>query len=215
MVTTGTSLKSKSRRCLPAVYAAGLLGGMLLLQGCGEVKNALGQTKRPPDEFAVVARPPLSVPPEYRLRPPSPGAVRPQEQSVTEGAEKLVFKGAGTRTAGAAPFGTAPVPQSAPREAVTRIDPVEAQFRKRLCVDEADPSIREVIAREGDQYEIQGGYPIDKLLFWRKPPPAGVVVDAEAEKKRLQENAALGKPVTDGVTPTIRRKRGSNFEGLF
>ncbi|MCH8926537.1 MAG: DUF3035 domain-containing protein, partial [Proteobacteria bacterium] len=33
--------------------------------------------------------------------------------------------------------------------------------------------------------------------------------------KRLRENAALGKAVTAGRTPTIERKSKALFEGLF
>jgi hypothetical protein len=56
---------------------------------------------------------------------------------------------------------------------------------------------------------------IDKILFWKQKPAKGIVVDAEQEKKRLQENAALGKKVTAGETPTIKRKRGGLLDGLF
>lgn len=60
----------------------GLVLGMvaiLALGGCarGSVQEALGLGKRAPDEFAVVKRAPLIVPPEYDLRPPDPGAPRP------------------------------------------------------------------------------------------------------------------------------------------
>src|SRR5688572_21753165 len=46
---------------------------VLTLAACssGEVKRTLGLSKQAPDEFRVVPRPPLSVPPEFTLRPPS------------------------------------------------------------------------------------------------------------------------------------------------
>jgi len=49
------------------------------LGGCaqGSVQEALGMGKRAPDEFAVVKRAPLIVPPDFDLRPPDPGAPRP------------------------------------------------------------------------------------------------------------------------------------------
>ncbi len=52
---------------------------ILALGGCarGSVQQALGLGKRAPDEFAVVKRAPLIVPPEFDLRPPDPGAPRP------------------------------------------------------------------------------------------------------------------------------------------
>jgi hypothetical protein len=52
---------------------------LLPVGGCaqGSVQEALGMSKRAPDEFAVVKRAPLIVPPDFELRPPEPGAPRP------------------------------------------------------------------------------------------------------------------------------------------
>ncbi|MBM3559287.1 MAG: DUF3035 domain-containing protein, partial [Alphaproteobacteria bacterium] len=47
----------------------------LAVGGCGEdTKRSLGLSKPAPDEFSVVSRAPLSLPPNYTLRPPRPGA---------------------------------------------------------------------------------------------------------------------------------------------
>jgi hypothetical protein len=56
-----------------------VLLGLLPIGGCaqGSVQEALGMGKRSPDEFAVVRRAPLIVPPDFELRPPEPGAPRP------------------------------------------------------------------------------------------------------------------------------------------
>jgi len=43
-----------------------------------------------PDEFAVESRAPLTIPPEYDLRPPQPGAPRPQEVSSADKARKVI-----------------------------------------------------------------------------------------------------------------------------
>jgi Protein of unknown function (DUF3035) len=58
----------------------------LPMVGCarGTVQDALGMSKRSPDEFAVVKRAPLIVPPDYDLRPPAPGAPRPNEGSTAD-----------------------------------------------------------------------------------------------------------------------------------
>jgi hypothetical protein len=49
-----------------------------LIAGCGSLQDAVGLGKRAPDEFAVVRRQPLIIPPDYGLRPPQPGEVGPQ-----------------------------------------------------------------------------------------------------------------------------------------
>ena len=62
-----------NRWMVPA--AAGAV--MLVLSGCGnDVRQALGMTKQSPDEFQVVAHAPLTLPPDYSLHPPQPGAPR-------------------------------------------------------------------------------------------------------------------------------------------
>ena len=43
-----------------------------------------------PDEFAVESRAPLTIPPDYDLRPPQAGAARPQEVSAAEKARKAI-----------------------------------------------------------------------------------------------------------------------------
>src|SRR3954470_17283361 len=60
------------------IVAAALLAGVGLA-GCQSTQKALGMQKVTPDEFRVVAKAPLVVPPDYALRPPAPGEPRPQE----------------------------------------------------------------------------------------------------------------------------------------
>ena len=55
------------------------------LSACGSVREDLGLGRSPPDEFAVIDRPPLSMPPDFSLRPPTPGAPRPQETDPSRG----------------------------------------------------------------------------------------------------------------------------------
>lgn len=78
-------------RSIPLILklsALGLLG--LTSTGCG-IGKALGGGKTSPDEFAIATKAPLVVPPDYSLRPPAPGEVRPQELSPSERAEKVLL----------------------------------------------------------------------------------------------------------------------------
>ncbi|MEL6473461.1 MAG: DUF3035 domain-containing protein [Pseudomonadota bacterium] len=58
--------------------------GALLLTGACAGRNADRDVtnSNTPDEFRVVTKAPLTVPPEYGLRPPAPGASIPAEVSV-------------------------------------------------------------------------------------------------------------------------------------
>jgi len=52
-----------------------------------------------PDEFAVVEGAPLTMPPNFNLVPPQPGAPRPQEAKTSATAQNLVLgSGAATTT---------------------------------------------------------------------------------------------------------------------
>lgn len=202
-----------------AAAAAALLAVGALLGGCGQFRDAMGVTKDPPDEFQVVQRAPLALPPNYDLRPPAPGAERPQELSPTaSAAERILGRRAVAATAPAAgtnPAGVGPVVQAAPRAPVSIQTGGIATLRDQLRLDEADPNIRQIVNRETASFVYESEYPIDKLLFWKDKPEPGVLLDAQKESRRLRENSALGQPVGTGDTPVIERKRGGIFQNLF
>ena len=61
-----------------------------LLPGCADMKRAIGLERTSPDEFAVESRAPLTMPPDFELRPPQPGAARPQEKSSGQQARQVI-----------------------------------------------------------------------------------------------------------------------------
>ena len=74
------------------VMTLALLGaGALALGACGHAKDALGLSKVTPDEFRVVTKAPLVLPPDYALRPPSPGQPRPQELQPESAARQALL----------------------------------------------------------------------------------------------------------------------------
>jgi hypothetical protein len=175
--------------------------GLLLalgLSACdsGSLRRSLGVDSRGPDEFRVVGRAPLDVPPDFGLRPPQPGAVRPNEQPVREQVKQTVFGGPTVKVIAGRTVGES------------------ALLRQAGAVD-ADSSIRETVNRESAQLAAADRSLTDRLIFWREPSPPGTVVDAAAEQQRLRENAALGRPATEGETPIIQRKRRGILEGIF
>lgn len=59
-----------------------ILSVAAVASGCSSVQRSMGIGRNAPDEFRVVTSAPLSLPPEYSLRPPRPGEPRPQETSA-------------------------------------------------------------------------------------------------------------------------------------
>ena len=77
-----------------ALFGVGLMA--MSVSACGGARQALGLTKVSPDEFRVVTKAPLVLPPDYALRPPEPGKPRPQEQA-TDGAARVALLGSDAR----------------------------------------------------------------------------------------------------------------------
>ena len=77
------------RHRVPLLIVASLSVSFLLL-GCTDIRRVVGMDRVGPDEFAVEARAPLTIPPEFNLRPPQPGAPRPQEASSADKARKVI-----------------------------------------------------------------------------------------------------------------------------
>ena len=177
------------------------VGLMVALTGCGnQIKQSLGLTKQSPDEFAVVAHAPLTLPPDFNLRPPQPGAPRPQEGTTADQARTALF-GNGQDTGIGAPAAD----QTSG----------EVALLQNAGATGIDPNIRSQIDQETTEQIERDQSIVDRLVFWREQEPYGVEVDPVAESKRLQENAALGKAATEGETPTIKRKKKGLLEGLF
>ncbi|WP_374656538.1 DUF3035 domain-containing protein [Dongia sp.] len=190
--------------------AIGLLALPALAGGCSTAtKEALGLTKRSPDEFEVVSNAPLSMPPDYNLRPPAPGSPRPQEGTARDQAQQVVF---GYPGAGGVP---SKLPEIGVGEASSAQSAGEASLLQSVGMAGVDPNIRQVVDAETAEDEADSKQLVDSIVFWRKPEPYGTVVDPTEEQKRLQENAALGNAPTQGDVPIIERKQKGLLEGLF
>lgn len=167
----------------------------LALTGCGGAREALGLGRVQPDEFAVVDRPPLAIPPDFTLKPPSPGTPRPQEIDMTRRAEQVVFN---SDTAGG---------KGEPGSA-------EQALLQQAGADKVEPDIRKTIDREAQDLVVSNRRYIDYLLWWRKDQESpAAVVDAPAELERLKDNKNEGKDAVEGATPMIERSK-SGFLGL-
>jgi hypothetical protein len=180
---------------------------LTLLSACagGSVQNALGLGKRSPDEFAVVSRAPLVVPPDFDLRPPRPGEARPLVGTAGDQARATLL-------------GEAPAAAERPALAAQPLDPVSSAGQQALLGEagggNVDPEIRRRIAQENQSLATVEQAMFTKLLKWREPDALGAVVDAPAEAERLLANRVSGRPLTTGDTPTVVQRRQSPLGAL-
>ena len=190
--------RSPAFRFIRPVLALALVA--TFVGGCSTLRSIAGLDKsNTPDEFQVVQRAPLSMPPDFGLRAPTPGATRPQDATTTDRARQIVID---RDTTG----------QSTVRTIEGR-SPGESALLKQAGAASADPNIRAEVKNETMTLADADKRWIDSLLFWKGPRvDPGTVVDAEKESARLRENAALNKPATTGVTPTIKKKSSALFE---
>ena len=175
---------------LSRAAAAGSCMLLLGLAGCStDVSRTFGLTRDTPDEFVVTTRAPLSMPPDYNLRPPQPGASRPQEMTAQQAAEADLAPQTALRTD--APAGVS----SGEQAFLNAAGPLApADIRQKVNADFA--------------HDTSGDSVTDKLMFWKpsKPGP-GVVVDPAKEAERLRANAALGQSAEQGTTPIIQEQK--------
>jgi hypothetical protein len=182
----------------PSLIGSLLLGcALVLLGGCetGDLTRTFGLSRDAPDEYTVTTRAPLSMPPDYNLRPPRPGAVRPQEQSERQQAAAALVPqlALGMPEGGASPGQAALLQETGPA---------------------APADIRTKVDQEANQANGDEGF-IDKLLYWHRTNTQHVQVDAQKESQRLRENSALGEGPNVGDTPIIQQKKEGWFTHLF
>lgn len=179
-----------------------LTGVAVATSGCEQARSALGMVKQSPDEFAVVPHAPLTMPPDYGLRPPTPGEDRPDGQNPRAQARRILLSNAGAGGDAAA-------------QAVAegKFSKGEAALLSKAGALDPDPRIRQEVDSESSALVEANKGMFNKLLFWRKPKPPGTVVDAAKEAQRLREASALGEPANvgdDGKLPVIERKASGN-----
>lgn len=172
----------------------------LAVSACGGLKQGIGLTKVVPDEFVTVSTAPLSIPPEYGLRPPAPGQPRPQELAPESAARQILLgqRQAVTRTAG------------------------EQVLVAQAGGEQADPLARYVVDDEfGDLAHKDESF-ANRLMFWRKndattqaptvrqTAEGQKTIDAASEHERLQALTGGQQAIT--IQP--RRSGGFKLPGL-
>jgi hypothetical protein len=178
---------------IPAAACAVTLA--IVLSGCSDnMKKTFGLEANPPDAFQVGTQPPLSLPPELGVLPtPNPGEPRPQQvDAAQQGANALDTANALT---------TPP----------TTLSPGE-----QALLEQAGPAPSPGIRAQVNQNALIASKPpgfVAKLIG-SGPVPAPTV-DASGEERRLQENEALGQPVTTGATPQDSNVKPGFFQRIL
>jgi hypothetical protein len=182
-------MASKVTTRLALLLAPSALLATMALGGCSDsLMQSIGLQRNPPDEFQVTTQPVLAMPPNLEaaaqaLPAPTPGASRPQDVAVRQQAEDAMIGGA------ALPNGTPSTAGDA--SLVQQAGPA------------APANIRQEVDAQGRQ-DVKSRATANRLNPLGRPVAPVAVVDAGAERKRLQENAALGRSPATGSTPLVK-----------
>lgn len=163
-----------------------VLGGIgVLLVGCDSIREAAGINKEPPDEFAVVTKAPLVIPPDFNLKPPKPGAAPTNQVSPTASAEEALYSD-DPATVAAAVTGN--------------YSDEEKILLAKSGGAAADHGIRQQIAADNKQMEAADESFTDMVLFREPQPDTGKAVDADSEADRIGDAKAQGNPIAPTTT---------------
>jgi hypothetical protein len=178
------------------VAAIGLAAGSL--GGCAGAKRAFGMAKVAPDEFTVVTKPPLVMPPDYSLRPPRPGAPNPSLIEPAANAEIALFGREGMS------------------ENAMGYTNGEASLLETTGGAGADPNIRKVLNAETASLIEKDNSIADKILFWQEASKEkSEVIDPVKEAERLKGGKPAAESDETSKKPAAKPKKKGWFDGLF
>lgn len=148
------------------------------LSACTDVGKELGFGRRAPNEYTVISQAPLEIPPEYTLRPPTPGSARPQNKTGSTAARDVLHRQSETLGMGAG--------------MADGISPSTSVILEQAGAEHADPDIRDVLMEEeihARRQEEEKGV-LDTLMPWRDKGDKDDVLNAREEKERLMKDRA-------------------------
>jgi hypothetical protein len=187
----------RTRKGLRRFVLIGSLGCLALsLAACDSIREAVGSNKAPPDEFTVVTKSPLIIPPDYNLRPPKPGAPPLNQVSPTESAQAALYA-------------------DDPKAVASAISGNYSEGEKLLLAQtgaaSATDSIRQQIAADNSSKDSADESFTDQLLFSTPDNSGDAPLNADAEKARL-DAAKSGQKSTQQQD---QKKDSGWLDGIF
>jgi hypothetical protein len=170
-----------------------------MIAGCTSVKDEIGLSRVKPDEFAVVPKAPLAMPPDFTSLPkPKPGAPRPQQISASgEARAALGFA--------KAPAAATPVQSTLPSAG-------ELALIEAAGAANANANVKEEMITELREAKNSPSM-TEQILFWQGNTEEVWVVDAAAEARRIERAKKKGEAVTGHDTPIIEKSAEKGLVG--
>ena len=154
------------------------------MTACQSATKRLGLTTSAPNEFNILTKPPLVIPPEYNLRPPQLGTSTADNNYSQESARKALI---------------GDIDSAEPSRG-------EIVLMTKAGVGQANQEIRLEIDGQNSVERKSDGF-TSRVMFWnngRVVLPDGSQLDAESEARRLESISSA----TGGDPVEITRKPG-------
>jgi len=172
---------------------SGLAASALIATGCTSTSKALGLSKSAPNEFNILTKAPLVVPPEYNLRPPAADESSARDNYTQRAARRAIL---------------GDVDEAEPSRG-------EIALMSRAGVGRADQEIRLKIDGQNSVERKSDSF-ADRILFWQDGQvvnPDGTIapLDPDLEARRQESvNTATG----GGEVEIRKRRSGPKLPGL-
>lgn len=124
--------------------------GLAMLSGC----SALANRSSSPNEFRVVKKAPLVVPPDYNLRPPTPGQAQPFEVDTERGGVASAF---GTSIGADASLAERALVAAAGANSVSPVIREQVDFEEARVIRKSDSVTDRVLSWEQGGEDDTGG----------------------------------------------------------
>lgn len=151
------------------------------VSACAIDKQTLGLGRRTPDEFTVITRKPLSLPPEYNVTPPTNKDI--SSNNISNEVKTSVL---------------------GEKDSKNKLNNEDISFLSTINADNSDKNIREELTNNSNP--AGNKKVVNKIMFW-KSEDNSTIIDNAAEAKRLKENKKQGNKINNGDIPVIEPKK--------
>lgn len=149
--------------------------GLVIVLGataCSDYRRAIGTEKSTPDEFQVVVRPPLSLPPEFTTRPDATTTDLGVDEKSSINLMNRLFERRNTTATG---------------------------YDEFFELGSVDPDIRVKVDQETTGIIFERRLPIN--VIFGGLPEVGPILDQILEDRRIRTNLIQKKAINEGATP--------------
>ena len=150
---------------------------------CSDYRRAIGTEKSTPDEFQVVVRPPLSLPPDFTSRPDAESVNLGVDEKSSLNIMNKLFE---------------------------RRTKVASGYDEFFELSSIEPNIRTIIDQETTGIIFERRLPIN--VIFGGIPDVGPILDQITEDRRIRTNIMQQRAINSGATPAYDGVLGDEIQ---